>query len=198
MTAKTIFDIAGAILPTGSPKDAALIIIDAQEEYRTGSLKLSGLEGALGNIEPLLAHWRKNGGTIIHVQHHAEGLFDPSGPYAAIMPEVAPTASEAVITKSVPSAFGGTKLEEFLETAKLKHVVLTGFMTHVCVSTTARVADEKGYAVSVVSDATATRDLPDALDGSVVLASDLHRSELTMLGDTFAKIVTTKDVLSAS
>ena len=198
MTAKTIFDIAGAILPTGTPKDAALIIIDAQEEYRTGNLKLSGLEGALAKIEPLLAHWRKNGGTVIHVQHHAKGLFDPSGPFAAIMPEVAPTANEAVITKSVPSSFGGTKLEELLEAANLKHVVLTGFMTHVCVSTTARVADEKGYAVSVVSDATATRDLPDALDGSVVLAADLHRSELTMLGDTFAKIVTTKDVLNAS
>ena len=46
--------------------------------------------------------------------------------------------------------------------------------------------------------AQATGDLPDALDGSVVLAADLHRSELTMLGDTFAKIVTTKDVLNAS
>ncbi|AXO13668.1 cysteine hydrolase family protein [Thalassospira indica] len=197
MTAKTIFDIAGAVLPTGTPKDAALIVIDAQEEYRDGKLKLSGLSPALANIQTLLAHWRDQGGTVIHVQHHAEGLFDPSGPYAAIMPEVAPRNGEAVLTKAVPSSFGNTNLEELLTKAGLKHVVLTGFMTHVCVSTTARVADEKGLAVSVVSDATATRDLPDAITGTTVPAADIHNHELTMLADTFAKIVTTKDILAA-
>ncbi|MHC8492137.1 cysteine hydrolase family protein [Thalassospira sp. SM2505] len=197
MTAQSIFDIAGAQLPTGSPKDAALIVIDAQEEYRDGKLKLSGLAGALANIQEILAHWRARGGTVIHVQHHATGLFDPSGPYAAIMPEVAPQDGETILTKSVPSSFGGTELDALLQDGGFKQVVITGFMTHVCVSTTARVADEKGYAVTVVSDATATRDLPDAISGKTVLAADLHRHELTMLADTFAKIVSTKDVLGA-
>lgn len=197
MTAQTIFEIAGAKLPTGTPDDAALIVIDAQEEYRDGKLKLSGLSEALANIQEILAHWRAKGGTVIHVQHHATGLFDPSGPFAAIMPEVAPEQGEAVLTKSVPSAFGGTRLDELLVEGGFKQVVLTGFMTHVCISTTARVADEKGYGVNVVSDATTTRDLPDALSGQTVLAADLHQHELTMLADTFAKIVTTRDVLEA-
>jgi nicotinamidase-related amidase len=197
MTAKTIFDLAGATLATGTPDDAALIVIDAQEEYRDGKLKLSGLEPALANIQKLLAYWRTQSGTVIHVQHHATGLFDPSGPYAAIMPEVAPKEGEAILTKSVPSSFGGTRLEELLVEGGFKQVVLTGFMTHVCVSTTARVADEKGYGVTVVSDATTTRDLPDAISGKTVLAADLHQHELTMLADTFAKIVTTGDVLEA-
>jgi nicotinamidase-related amidase len=197
MTAQTIFEIAGAKLPTGTPDDAALIVIDAQEEYRDGKLKLSGLSEALANIQEILAHWRAKGGTVIHVQHHATGLFDPSGPFAAIMPEVAPEQGEAVLTKSVPSSFGGTRLDELLVEGGFKQVVLTGFMTHVCISTTARVADEKGYRVNVVSDATTTRDLPDALSGKTVLAADLHQHELTMLADTFAKIVTTRDVLEA-
>ncbi|HCW67727.1 MAG TPA: isochorismatase [Thalassospira lucentensis] len=197
MTAKTIFDIAGASLPTGTPKDAALIVIDAQEEYRSGQLKLVGLEDALGNIGRLLSHWRENGGTVIHVQHQAEGLFDPSGPYAAIIGDVAPTKDEAIVTKSVPSSFGNTNLDELLTEAGIKHVVLAGFMTHVCVSTTARVADEKGFPVTVVSDATATRDLPDTITGDTVLAADLHHHELTMLADTFAKMVSTKDILDA-
>ena len=197
MTAKTIFDIAGASLPTGTPKDAALIVIDAQEEYRSGQLKLVGIEDALGNIGRLLSHWRENGGTVIHVQHQAEGLFDPSGPYAAIIGDVAPTKDEAIVTKSVPSSFGNTNLDELLTEAGIKHVVLAGFMTHVCVSTTARVADEKGFPVTVVSDATATRDLPDTITGDTVLAADLHHHELTMLADTFAKMVSTKDILDA-
>lgn len=197
MTAKTIFDIAGATLPTGTPDDAALIVIDAQEEYRSGQLKLVGLDAALGNIQQLLAHWRGKGGKIIHVQHHATGLFDPSTPYAAIVGEVTPAKDEAIVTKAVPSAFGKTNLDEMLKAAGIKHVVLSGFMTHVCVSTTARVADEKQYAVTVVADATATRDLPDALSGSVIPAAELHRAELTILADTFAKVVTTQDVLEA-
>ena len=197
MTAKTIFDIAGATLPTGTPNDAALIVIDAQEEYRSGQLKLVGLDDALGNIGRLLAHWRDEGGTVIHVQHQATGLFDPSGPYAAIIGDVAPTKDEAIVTKSVPSSFGNTNLEALLTEAGIKHVVLAGFMTHVCVSTTARVANEKQYGVTVIADATGTRDLPDALSGSVIPAADLHRGELAMLADTFAKVVTTQDVLEA-
>ena len=197
MTAQTIFDIAGAVLPTGTPKNAALIVIDAQEEYRDGKLKLSGLSPALANIQTLLAHWRDQGGTVIHVQHLAEGLFDPSGPYAAIMPEVTPHEGEAILTKSVPSSFGGTKLEELLKQGGFDHVVLTGFMTHLCVSTTARVANEKDYQVTVVADATATRDLPDTLTGKTILAADLHNNELAMLADAFAKIVTTKEILAA-
>lgn len=197
MTAKTIFDIAGAVLPTGTPKDAALIVIDAQEEYRDGHLKLSGLAPALANIQMLLAHWRDQGGTVIHVQHHATGLFDPNGPYAAIMPEVAPLDGEAILTKSVPSSFGGTELENRLQQGGFEHVVLAGFMTHLCVSTTARVANEKGYQVSVVSDATGTRDLPDAITGKPIPAADLHKHELAMLADAFAKIVSAKDILAA-
>ena len=197
MTAKTIFDLAGASLVTGTPDDAALIVIDAQEEYRSGKLQLSGLEPPLANIQKLLSHWRAQGGTVIHIQHHATGLFDPSGPYAAIMAEVAPKEGEAILTKSVPSSFGGTGLDELLQQGGFKQVVITGFMTHVCVSTTARVADEKGYGVTVVSDATTTRDLPDAISGKAIPAADLHRHELTMLGDTFAKIVSTSDILAA-
>ncbi|NIZ00123.1 cysteine hydrolase family protein [Thalassospira lucentensis] len=197
MTAKTIFDIAGAKLPTGTPEDAALIVIDAQEEYRSGSLQLVGLDAALGNIQKLLAHWRAKGGKVINIQHHAKGLFDPSTPYAAIVDEVKPGGDEPVLTKAVPNSFGGTNLDELLKEAGIKHVVLSGFMTHVCVSTTARFANEIGYDVSVVSDATATRDLPDATTGDVIPAAELHRAELAILSDTFAKIVTTDDVLKA-
>lgn len=200
MTAKTIqartmFDIAGASLPTGGAQDAALIVIDAQEEYRTGRLQLAGLDDALGNIAAVLAHWRDQGGTVIHVRHHGTGLFDPSGAFAAFIEDVAPVGNEQVVTKSVPNAFGGTNLEDLLTAAACKHVVLAGFMTHVCISTTARAARQKGFAVTILADATATRDLPDALGGDTIPAATLHRAELTILADCFAKVVATKDVI---
>tara|TARA_R110000868_G_scaffold206563_1_gene455314 strand:+ start:2745 stop:3338 length:594 start_codon:yes stop_codon:yes gene_type:complete len=197
MTAQTMFEIAGARLPTGSAATAALIVIDAQEEYRSGRLKLSGLAPALDNIVRLIAHWRDQNGTVIHVQHHGKGLFDPKGPYAAIMAEVAPQGDEPVLTKAVPNAFSGTNLRELIDTAGLDHIVLAGFMTHVCISTTARAAREQGLNVSISDDATATRDLPTTADRATIPATELHRAELAMLADAFAKVVATKDVIAA-
>ena len=72
MSAQTMLQIAGAALPLGTPKNAALIVIDAQEEYRDGALSLSGLAPALDNVARLIAHWRENGGTVIHFVHHGE------------------------------------------------------------------------------------------------------------------------------
>ncbi|MFH1806947.1 MAG: cysteine hydrolase family protein [Pseudomonadota bacterium] len=198
MTAKTIFQILNITLPIGSPRDAALIVIDAQEEYRTGGLPLSGLEAALEKVALLQAHWRKQGGTLIHIRHHSpEGsLFDPTSPMADIMPEAAPIGDEPVLTKQVPNAFGGTDLKARLDQLGLHHVVLAGFMTHICVSTTARAASEMGLAVTVVGDAVTTRDLPATDGGPALAAADLHRAELAMLADGFAKVTDTATILA--
>ena len=197
MSAQSIFEILGVELPTGSVRDAALIVIDAQEEYRSGRLKLSELEPALDSIASLIAHWRAQNGTLIHIQHHGQGLFDPEGPYAAIMNEVAPHEGEPVLTKNEPNAFGGTNLRDLIDQAGLKHVVLAGFMTHVCVSTTARSANEQGLHVTIAGDAVTTRDLPATADHDTIPAPELHCAELAILADAFAKIVTTDDVLKA-
>ncbi|MCC9620575.1 cysteine hydrolase [Thalassospira sp. MA62] len=195
MTAQTILDMSDANLAIGSPKNAALIVIDAQEEYRDGKLKLFNLPAALDNVATLIAHWRDRGGTIIHIQHHATGVFDPSTRFAKIMPEVTPKDGETVVTKNVPSAFGGTNLEDILIKGGFKQVVLSGFMTHVCVSTTARAANEKGYGVSIAHDAVTTRDLPDPLGGPDIPAATLHQNELAILADAFARIVATDAVV---
>ena len=199
MTAQTMLQIAEANLPTGTPGDAALIVIDAQEEYREGALKLSGLAPALANVARLIAHWREQNGTIIHIRHHGEpgaAMFDPDGPYVSIMPEVAPGEGEPVLVKHVPSAFGGTDLQARLEAQGIDHVVLSGFMSHVCVSTTARVGNELGYRVTIADDAVTTRDLPAADGQGVIKAADLHRAEMTMLSDIFARILRTETILA--
>lgn len=198
MSAQTMLEIAGANLSVGTPETAALIVIDAQEEYRKGALKLSNLAPALENTARLIAHWRAKGGTLIHIVHHGEAgspMFDPDGPYVSIMPEVAPREDEPVIVKRVPNAFGGTDLQARLKDLGIGELVLAGFMTHVCVSTTARVGNELGYQVTIAEDAVATRDLPSA-DG-VLPAAELQRAELTMLSDVFARICSTDTITAA-
>lgn len=200
MSAQTMLQIAGAELPLGTPKNAALIVIDAQEEYRDGALSLSGLAPALDNVARLITHWRDNGRTIIHFVHHgAPGgpVFDPEGRYVSIMSEVAAADDEPVIVKHVPNAFGGTDLQDRLQAAGIQQLVLAGFMSHVCVSTTARAGHELGYPVTIAEDAVTTRDLP-ATDGrGAIAAAELHRAEMAILSDIFARVTTTEAIVSA-
>ncbi|RCK42459.1 isochorismatase [Thalassospira profundimaris] len=209
MSAQTLLSLANANPAPGTPENAALILIDAQEEYRSGALPLPGIKGALENAASLLAHWRAKGGLVVHIVHHSgpgDVIFDPNGDFVAILPEVVPQDDEAIHIKNVPNSFGGTGLQESLEKAGRKNIVLAGFMTHLCVSTTARAGHELGYGVTVVSDATATRDLPlpNAIAGaeqadstaSFIAADKLHQAELTMLGDIFATIASTQTLVS--
>ena len=74
-------------------------------------------------------------------------------------------------------------------------MTLAGFMTHVCVNSTARAAFNHGYRATVVGNATATRSLPNPT-GGVVSAKDLHDASLTALHDIFAVVVPTADGLA--
>lgn len=62
-------------------------------------------------------------------------------------------------------------------------MVLVGYMAHVCVSTTARQAAEKGYDVVVAEEAVGDRDIPG------VKAEELVRVSLREVGDAFGSVV---------
>lgn len=188
MTApRTLFAMAGA--PTHpSPLDrATLVLIDVQAEYTAGALPLAGVDAAVAECARLLDLARRSGVPVVHVVHHGRpgGLFDPEGPGSAIVPAVAPLEGEAVVVKGMPNAFTGTGLLDRLKAAGRPELIIAGFMTHNCVSATARGALDLGYRATVVAAATATRDLPDPL-GGVVSAAELQRAELAALADRSA------------
>jgi nicotinamidase-related amidase len=87
----------------------------------------------------------------------------------------------------LPNAFAGTELRALLEQASRKNLILAGFMTHMCISSTARAALDLGYRVTVDAASCATRDLPDG-KGGVVPAATLHEVALVELSDRFAVI----------
>ncbi len=186
---KTLLQMAGAPLDPAPLSEATLVIIDAQNEYRSGALPLPGVDSALGEIEALLKRAREAGAPIVHVAHKgkAGGAFDPDAEGGRIMREVAPAGAEPVVDKALPNAFADTNLAEILQGAGRKQLILCGFMTHMCVSSTARAALDHGYRVTLVDAAAATRDLP-APDGATMKAADIHRYALTELADRFAII----------
>jgi nicotinamidase-related amidase len=190
MTApKTLLELAGADLSLPRLSDSCLVLIDLQNEYRAGPLALPGADAAIASAARLLARTRAAGSRIIHIAHRgrAGGLFDREAERGAIVAELKPTPDEPVVEKALPNAFAGTALKEHLVACERKNIVLAGFMTHMCVSSTARAALDLGFRVTVDAESCATRDLPDG-HGGAIAAATIHDVALAELADRFAII----------
>ena len=75
-----------------------------------------------------------------------------------IVEEVAPIPGEPIIDKPGKGAFYATDLDLVLRDKGITHIVLTGITTDVCVSTTMRDANDRGYECLVLSDCTGATD----------------------------------------
>lgn len=197
MTApKTLLELAGADLNPPKLAQSCLVLIDIQNEYRAGPLALPDAEPAIAVAAKLLARARQSGATILHIAHkgRAGSLFDREAERGAIVSSLTPLASEAVIEKALPNAFAGTDLQARLAATGRTNIVLAGFMTHMCVSSTARAALDLGLRTTIAADACATRDLPDGRGGALS-ARTIHEVALAELSDRFA-IITQAEVLT--
>ncbi|HET9172301.1 MAG TPA: isochorismatase family protein [Actinospica sp.] len=169
---------------------SALVMIDLQNTYRNGVMRLEGVEPAVAEAARLLARARGAGIPVIHVTHDAGpgSPYDTTASIGRISDEVAPLPGEPVLVKHLPSSFVGTDLDDRLRALGIEDLVLAGFMTHMCVNSTARDAFNRGYRPTVVAAATATRALPGP-DGVPVSAAALQVASLAMLADLFALVV---------
>lgn len=194
--AKTLLEMSGADLTPARLKDACLLIIDMQNEYLDGPLELPDAARAVAHARTLLAKAREGGTPVVHVAHKGRpgGLFDRAAKRGKIVAELAPVEGETVIEKGLPNAFAGTSLARALEARGRKELIVVGFMSHMCVSSTARAAVDQGYRVTIDSSCCASRALPDG-EGGTVDAATVHRVAMVELADRFAVITRDPDAL---
>jgi len=190
MTRPTLRELASLPSRPSALAESTLVLIDCQHTYTQGVMELDGVAAALDQAAALLERARSAGIPIIHIQH-SDGpgsLYDIEGESGAIVAQVAPREGEPVVVKQYPNSFVQTDLDERLKALGASNLVLAGFMTHMCVNSTARGAFNLGYAPTVVAAATATRSLPDVY-GEPLPANVIQDASLAAMSDLFAIVV---------
>ncbi|BBX86713.1 cysteine hydrolase family protein [Mycolicibacterium aubagnense] len=189
MTRPTLRELSSLPVEPVRLADSALVLIDCQNTYTQGVMELEGVQAALDETAALLDRARTAGIPVIHIQHDdgPGSLYDIGADIGAIVDRVAPRGDEPVIVKQFPNSFVQTDLDERLTALGASNLVLAGFMTHMCVNSTARGAFSLGYAPTVVAAATATRTLAGP-DGQAVPAAALQAASLAGLADLVAVV----------
>ena len=187
---QTLREISGMGYHPASLIDSAIILIDIQNTYRQGLMELTNVEPAIIEAQKLLKISRELKIPVIHIQHDA-GIgspYDVKSDIGAIAIEVTPIAGEKVIVKNYPNSFVHTELDAELKTLGINNIILAGFMTHMCINSTAQGAFNLGYATTIIANATATRPLL-SINGKVLSAEEVHLAALASARDLYAVVL---------
>ena len=139
------------------------------------------LEAIVPACQSVLGAWRRAGGTVVHTREaHRPDLSDcppakrlrgnpslrigdvgPMGrilvagePGNQIIPALAPMAGETVVDKPGKGMFYGTTLHAQFQKAGITHLLFMGVTTEVCVQTSMREANDRGYDCLLLEDCT--------------------------------------------
>ena len=156
---------------------AGLLVIHTREGHRAD----------LSDLPP--AKWRRgNGRTRIGDPGPMGRILTRGEPGHDIIPELYPLPGEPVIDKPGKGAFWATDLHAILQNRNISQLIVTGVTTEVCVSTSVREANDRGYDCLVLDDCT----------GSYI--PDFHRSGLQMIaaqGGIFGWVSDSSRVIAA-
>lgn len=132
--------------------NSALLVIDVQVGVMAGAFER---DSKIANMSKAIDKARAEGVPVIWVQHSDEELVLESAKWE-IVPELSTLPQEPTVSKSFRSSFEKTNLEEVLEGLGVSHLFICGAQTDNCVRHTSHTALEKGYDITLITDAHTT------------------------------------------
>ncbi len=177
-------------------KKSALLVIDMQNFFceKKSHAYISDTPKITKNIDKLISIYKKNKRPVIFSSHkntkqNAKILGDwwndvITSKHDAEIHKELDTKNSTIISKTQYDTFYNTDLNKILKKQKIKHLLITGVATHLCVETTTRSAFVKGYLPFVAKNCTADFDI------------SFHKSALKNLADGFAIVKTWEKIIN--
>ena len=187
--------------PRAQTHPVALLLVDVINDFdfpeASGLLALAG--GAVERIETLLARGHAQQVPIIYVNDNfgdwrsdfrstVARCCDPSRQGAALVRRLAPRLDDYFVLKPQHSGFYHTPLELLLEKLETEVVILCGFSTNSCITSTAMDAHMRGFGVIVPRDTTAANSARIRSDALRALQLTVHANTAESATIDFASL----------
>lgn len=147
---------------------AALVVVDVQVGVMGDAWDAPRV---IGNVARAVERARAENVPVLWVQH-ADEEMPADSPQWQWVPELVPAEGEPRIHKQFNSSFEQTSLQEELAALGVSHIVLAGAATNWCIRATAYGALDRGYDLTLVSDAHTTGTIQFE-SGAAIEATDI-------------------------
>lgn len=179
---------------TSTTPRRALIVIDVQNEYVSGNLLIEfpPVTESLANIGLAMDAARAAGIPIVVVQQDGpvdSPLFANGSDGWQLHPVVGGRPHDHYISKTMPSAFTGTDLAQWLAARQIDTLTVAGYMTHNCDASTIVHAVHDGLTVEFLADASGA--VPYENDAGRASAEEIHRVFSVVFHSRFAAVQST-------
>ncbi|WP_242215276.1 cysteine hydrolase family protein [Bacillus cereus group sp. BfR-BA-01383] len=168
----------------------ALLIIDVQiGSFREKKILYKETE-LLKTIQLLNSKACSVQAPIFYMKFNGEpgSLLERGTPGWKIHESITPSAQDTVLEKKHPDSFHKTNLQQELNKKNIKHIVITGIQSEICIDATCRRAFSLGYDVTLVEDGHST------YDSTLLSASQIIKHHNDILGQWFARVKSAKTI----
>lgn len=174
----------------------ALVVIDVQNEYFTGNLRIEYPDPrrSLENVGAAMDAARAAGIPVVVVRHvlpEGAPVFARGSAGAELHPLVAARPRDLLVEKEKASALHGTGLLPWLRERGIDTLAIVGYMTHNCDDATARQATHEGFKVEFLHDAAGS--VPYENDRGAASAKQIHEVFTIVMHTAFAAVASTAD-----
>ena len=180
-------------VPATQPR-RALVVVDVQNDYNGGNLAIQHptFVDSVANVARAMDAAVAAGVKVVVVKQMApenSPIFAKGSHGGDLHPEIARRPRDHYVEKTLPSAFTGTDLEDWLRANHIDTIAVVGYMTHNCDLSTIIHAVHMGFAVEFLSDASGS--VPYANSAGYASAEDIHRVVSVVLQSRFAAVLKT-------